>query len=125
MAQWQGYWPGQPRLCPAPYFDMRYDPHKSGFVLVDLAAEVKHVTHKTRHLYNRLSAYPIFRTLCIDGLCLLTISMTIKIEVYRIADGECSLTLKDSPGLEVTIDGEARCFLSWLKNDSLLRARGR
>lgn len=39
--------------------------------------------------------------------------MSIHIEVHRIGKDECSLTRKTAPGLEVTIEGEARCFLSW------------
>ena len=39
--------------------------------------------------------------------------MSIKLEVHRIGEGECTLTRKQSTGLEVTIEGEAPCFLSW------------
>jgi hypothetical protein len=46
--------------------------------------------------------------------------MNIHIEVHRIGKAECSLTRKVSPGLEVTIEGEARCFLSWAGLKQLL-----
>lgn len=46
--------------------------------------------------------------------------MNIQIEVHRIGRGECSLTRKNSQGLEVTIEGESRCFLSWAGLKQLL-----